>query len=205
MRRTDRTPLPAKSALYCCEDHFDIETDMKDYKKYKMLGGKLRLKQGVVPHKFACQQMKKDIILIKLPVNKKQKQIELFEKALNTKIKPENITEVPVEFIKCEPIDKTETDSIGGPKIKCETTDTDEKNPVGGMKIKCEQIDIDETNPVGDQFYLNSRFIERRNDDEEKMAPAETSVTRIHYAKHNSKLRFKTVQQEKKMMAKTSK
>ncbi|VVD05430.1 unnamed protein product [Leptidea sinapis] len=32
-----------------------IESDMENYMKYKLLGGRKKLKEGVVPHKFECQ------------------------------------------------------------------------------------------------------------------------------------------------------
>ncbi|RVE46656.1 hypothetical protein evm_008668 [Chilo suppressalis] len=44
-----------KSVAFCCEDHFDVENDMDNYVKFKLVGGKLKLKKGVLPHKFACQ------------------------------------------------------------------------------------------------------------------------------------------------------
>ncbi|CAK1601557.1 unnamed protein product [Parnassius mnemosyne] len=53
-RRTD--PLKVTSSIHCCEDHFDVENDMDNYVKYKLVGGRLKLKEGVVPHKFACQK-----------------------------------------------------------------------------------------------------------------------------------------------------
>ncbi|RVE40127.1 hypothetical protein evm_015223, partial [Chilo suppressalis] len=44
-----------KVFAFCCEDHFDVENDMDNYVKFKLVGGKLKLKKGVLPHKFACQ------------------------------------------------------------------------------------------------------------------------------------------------------
>ncbi|KAK4886054.1 hypothetical protein RN001_002325 [Aquatica leii] len=45
MKRVD--PFGAKSCVYCCEDHFDIEKDMENYVKYKLVGGRIKLKKGV--------------------------------------------------------------------------------------------------------------------------------------------------------------
>lgn len=33
---------------------------MENITKYKLLGGRIKLKQGTVPHKFKCQQEKED-------------------------------------------------------------------------------------------------------------------------------------------------
>ncbi|CAH2090676.1 unnamed protein product [Euphydryas editha] len=49
-------PLQPNTNWFCCEDHFDIECDMENYMRWKLFGvGKLILKKGVLPHKFACQ------------------------------------------------------------------------------------------------------------------------------------------------------
>ncbi|KAK3881935.1 hypothetical protein Pcinc_013659 [Petrolisthes cinctipes] len=45
----------AKSHIYCCEDHFNLQEDMDNYMYYTMMGGPIRLKSGVRPHKFDCQ------------------------------------------------------------------------------------------------------------------------------------------------------
>ncbi|XP_053622787.1 zinc finger protein 260-like isoform X3 [Plodia interpunctella] len=48
--------------LYCCEDHFDLEQDTSNYMAYKIMNLQenkktlLRLRKGVVPHIFACQE-----------------------------------------------------------------------------------------------------------------------------------------------------
>ncbi|CAK1583847.1 unnamed protein product [Parnassius mnemosyne] len=39
-----------------CTQHHKVENDMENYVKYKLVGGKLKLKKGVVPHRFACQK-----------------------------------------------------------------------------------------------------------------------------------------------------
>ncbi|KAI5640122.1 hypothetical protein NE865_07536 [Phthorimaea operculella] len=53
------------SDLYCCEDHFDIKKDTRNYIRYKLIAlehrhkTSLLLKKGVVPHKFQCQKKEK--------------------------------------------------------------------------------------------------------------------------------------------------
>ncbi|KAK4037955.1 hypothetical protein OUZ56_029978 [Daphnia magna] len=36
--------------MHVCEEHFELETDLKDYEKFKSGVGYLKLKDGVVPH-----------------------------------------------------------------------------------------------------------------------------------------------------------
>ncbi|XP_052745626.1 uncharacterized protein LOC128199571 [Bicyclus anynana] len=98
MKRLD--PFGDKSTVYCCEDHFDIENDMENYIKYKLVGGRIKLKQSIVPHKFKCQQGKED-----KPQRfaiQKRNSLEYFEKLLN---KDEtSMLEKPVEIfvVSCE-------------------------------------------------------------------------------------------------------
>ncbi|XP_047520962.1 uncharacterized protein LOC125060218 isoform X2 [Pieris napi] len=61
MKRDDKVPLSYHTVRYCCEDHFDLEADMENYVKYKLVGGQLRLKKGALPHKFDCQKPQKNI------------------------------------------------------------------------------------------------------------------------------------------------
>lgn len=45
----------ASGALWACEDHFDVPSDLENYYYVKMMGGVLKVRHGVTPHKFACQ------------------------------------------------------------------------------------------------------------------------------------------------------
>nr|CAI5829264.1 unnamed protein product [Callosobruchus analis] len=51
-------PLEPHSGLFCCEDHFDISfswdvpADFENWHYFEMIGGTLRLKKGVLPHKY---------------------------------------------------------------------------------------------------------------------------------------------------------
>ncbi|XP_048524134.1 uncharacterized protein LOC109546422 isoform X2 [Dendroctonus ponderosae] len=45
--------------FFCCEDHFNLEQDMENYVRFKLMGGKILLKTGVIPHIFDCQQDRK--------------------------------------------------------------------------------------------------------------------------------------------------
>ncbi|KAH1012819.1 hypothetical protein HUJ05_011905 [Dendroctonus ponderosae] len=49
----------SKSMFFCCEDHFNLEQDMENYVRFKLMGGKILLKTGVIPHIFDCQQDRK--------------------------------------------------------------------------------------------------------------------------------------------------
>ncbi|XP_041988726.1 zinc finger protein 845-like isoform X1 [Aricia agestis] len=53
VQRTDC--FSSKTVIRCCEDHFDLENDVKNWMKYRFCGGKIFLKKDVVPHIFACQ------------------------------------------------------------------------------------------------------------------------------------------------------
>uniref|UniRef100_A0A8D9BV93 THAP-type domain-containing protein n=1 Tax=Cacopsylla melanoneura TaxID=428564 RepID=A0A8D9BV93_9HEMI len=45
------------STAYVCEDHFNLEEDIENYLRYKIMGsGPIKVKSGVVPHKFDCQK-----------------------------------------------------------------------------------------------------------------------------------------------------
>lgn len=35
---------------------FQIENDMENYVKFKLMGGNLQLKKSAAPHKFSCQK-----------------------------------------------------------------------------------------------------------------------------------------------------
>lgn len=54
---------------------------MENYTKYKLVGGRIKLKQGIVPHKFKCQQEKED--KPQRSAVQKRNRIEYFEKLLN--------------------------------------------------------------------------------------------------------------------------
>ncbi|XP_043189316.1 uncharacterized protein LOC122363762 isoform X1 [Amphibalanus amphitrite] len=49
-------PLISASGSACCEDHFTLEKDAENYMYQKLMGGKIRLKAKIVPHKFDCQR-----------------------------------------------------------------------------------------------------------------------------------------------------
>ncbi|XP_046959887.1 uncharacterized protein LOC124529968 [Vanessa cardui] len=96
MRRLD--PFGDKSTVYCCEDHFDIENDMENYTKYKLVGGRIKLKQGIVPHKFKCQQQKEDE-KPQRPAVEKLRRIEYYEKQLK-----QDVTSALEKHVKTEEI-----------------------------------------------------------------------------------------------------
>ncbi|XP_063619816.1 zinc finger protein ZFP2-like [Cydia splendana] len=55
-----RGKLNPSTTFHCCEDHFNLEADTENYIQYSIMreqGVKihLRLKKGIVPHKFECQ------------------------------------------------------------------------------------------------------------------------------------------------------
>ncbi|XP_048480208.1 zinc finger protein 543 isoform X1 [Plutella xylostella] len=83
-------PSPSTSC-YCCEDHFDVE-DME----YRMMNlqdiekSKLRLKKGVLPHKFPCEKLP--------PVRKyflKRKYLEIIDSTPSSKSSLEAAPNLP--------------------------------------------------------------------------------------------------------------
>ncbi|KAJ8981026.1 hypothetical protein NQ317_007848 [Molorchus minor] len=54
MHRSDY--VSDKGSRYCCADHFNVEEDIENYMYIKLMKtGKIRIKSGVVPHIFDCQ------------------------------------------------------------------------------------------------------------------------------------------------------
>ncbi|KAF5298721.1 hypothetical protein FQR65_LT09590 [Abscondita terminalis] len=75
----------SKSMFFCCEDHFKLEEDMENYIRHKLIGGKIILKSGVIPHLFDCQPDRKRAASASdrlLPL--KRKRILLIEEALTS-------------------------------------------------------------------------------------------------------------------------
>ncbi|KAJ8946577.1 hypothetical protein NQ318_008307 [Aromia moschata] len=50
---------PNSNALHVCEDHFNLEEDMENYMRFKLMGGIKKIKPSVVPHIFDCQPGRK--------------------------------------------------------------------------------------------------------------------------------------------------
>ncbi|KAJ8915306.1 hypothetical protein NQ315_014814 [Exocentrus adspersus] len=51
-----RRDLPkSKSEFFYCEDHFNLDKIMENYTRFKLMGGKIIMKQNVVQHIFNCQ------------------------------------------------------------------------------------------------------------------------------------------------------
>ncbi|KAL4714501.1 hypothetical protein ACJJTC_017564 [Scirpophaga incertulas] len=92
-------PLSSISSRYCCEDHFEIEKDLENFMRWKMMGGPIRLKTGIVPHIFDCQRrpLRKSVKARRNTA--KAKHIRNNQEALNTpqpSASPSNI-----EYVDC--------------------------------------------------------------------------------------------------------
>ncbi|CAH2101512.1 unnamed protein product [Euphydryas editha] len=61
LARRDWRTISMKSKKYFCEDHFDLPFDMENYMRYKIQGyiQKIRMNDGCLPTKFACQPDRK--------------------------------------------------------------------------------------------------------------------------------------------------
>uniref|UniRef100_A0A6P7GJI8 Uncharacterized protein LOC114338948 n=1 Tax=Diabrotica virgifera virgifera TaxID=50390 RepID=A0A6P7GJI8_DIAVI len=57
--RKSEKDISQKTTAHVCEDHFNLEEDMDNYVKYKLMGGQKKMKPNVVPHIFDCQQNRK--------------------------------------------------------------------------------------------------------------------------------------------------
>ncbi|KAG7296997.1 hypothetical protein JYU34_019916 [Plutella xylostella] len=57
----DPDSLSTKTKISFCEDHFDLENDMENYRQYKIMGSvpKIRMKPGCIPSRFNCQTSRK--------------------------------------------------------------------------------------------------------------------------------------------------
>ncbi|XP_077257686.1 uncharacterized protein LOC143894887 [Temnothorax americanus] len=56
MARRDDVADPPTSCLFCCEDHFNLQEDIDNYCRFKIMGGRIQLKKDTVPHIFDCQK-----------------------------------------------------------------------------------------------------------------------------------------------------
>ena len=59
-RRSDKNS--EEKIFYCCEDHFDLEQDLENYMEYRLTGNNRPLKKDVVPHIFACQPRRGNVV-----------------------------------------------------------------------------------------------------------------------------------------------
>ncbi|XP_019772940.2 uncharacterized protein LOC109546422 isoform X1 [Dendroctonus ponderosae] len=57
--RRAQTDISEKTTAHVCEDHFNLEEDMDNYVKFKLMGGLKKMKANVVPHIFDCQPDRK--------------------------------------------------------------------------------------------------------------------------------------------------
>lgn len=70
---------------------------MENYVKFKLVGGKIKLKKGVVPHKFGCQKGKTEVL--KKSKFVKRRWIESCENRSNDMISSDSVENF--EFIDC--------------------------------------------------------------------------------------------------------
>ncbi|GBM33467.1 hypothetical protein AVEN_55789-1 [Araneus ventricosus] len=80
MRRDDalNPKLTSTSTRHVCGDHFDLEKDMRNYMRYKLQGGKVFIKKGVVPHIFKCQMS-----LPVTPKGEKRKRLDIVARSMD--------------------------------------------------------------------------------------------------------------------------
>lgn len=84
-----RDMISPSTCLYCCEDHFDLEEDTANYIQYKIMNIQekqktvLRLKKGILPHKFQCQKNTTPQPSLERQAYKKRRHLEIIEEALS--------------------------------------------------------------------------------------------------------------------------
>ncbi|KAK4882332.1 hypothetical protein RN001_005651 [Aquatica leii] len=82
-RATRRDVPKSKSMFFCCEDHFNLEEDIENYIRFKLLGGNIFLKSGVILHIFDCQpDRKRDASAPERSLPLKMKRRRLMEEVL---------------------------------------------------------------------------------------------------------------------------
>ncbi|XP_050500902.1 uncharacterized protein LOC126880873 [Diabrotica virgifera virgifera] len=96
-----RDLIGPKSIKYVCEEHFDIENDTENLIKFKLVGGTLKLKSEIYPHKFDCQKVVKP--LRKSGAYEKRRKAECFNEILKDDV-PSTSGCQPFEIINCDPI-----------------------------------------------------------------------------------------------------
>ncbi|KAJ8911569.1 hypothetical protein NQ315_007951, partial [Exocentrus adspersus] len=72
-----------------------LETDMENFIKWKMMGGPKIIKKEVVPHKFECQKHR-NLTTVGVPFRKgaeKRKRLEEVQKALQCSSKKSNLSQ----------------------------------------------------------------------------------------------------------------
>ncbi|KAF5283128.1 hypothetical protein FQR65_LT14057 [Abscondita terminalis] len=57
--RRNYKDISETTSVFICEDHFDLENDMENYVRWKLMGGIKVMKETSIPHKFDCQQDRK--------------------------------------------------------------------------------------------------------------------------------------------------
>ncbi|CAH1991873.1 unnamed protein product [Acanthoscelides obtectus] len=109
MNRNAKIPLSDKSTLYCCESHFNLEADAENYIRYKLVGGRMTLKSGVVPHIFRCQKR-----------TKHSKSRSVLEKLCRKEIISTllNETENPIEFVSCNNDSSNDSEDMSSKEIQ---------------------------------------------------------------------------------------
>ncbi|XP_046386795.1 uncharacterized protein LOC124156340 isoform X2 [Ischnura elegans] len=78
-RDMKKMPLSYSSHLRCCSDHFNLKEDAENYMRWKMMGGQIRLKKGVVPHIFKCQSRPVKVPLTERTVLRKRLVFDLLQ------------------------------------------------------------------------------------------------------------------------------
>ncbi|KAI5631605.1 hypothetical protein NE865_15686 [Phthorimaea operculella] len=130
---------PCSSDLYCCEDHFDIKKDTRNYIRYKLIAlehrhkTSLLLKKGVVPHKFQCQKKGK------------------YQLQLDRKVASKHRKQALVNDILVEPALAETAVSEAGPSMK-------NLEPEDGLMVKLEpvlELEVSLNEPLTEEVHID--------------------------------------------------
>nr|CAI5832208.1 unnamed protein product [Callosobruchus analis] len=82
-------PLEPHSGLFCCEDHFDVPVDFENWHYFEIMGGTLRLKKGVLPHKYIDEPKGKpnESALTDSAMKRRLENIDRFQASLTKRVR----------------------------------------------------------------------------------------------------------------------
>ncbi|XP_045505957.1 uncharacterized protein LOC123702288 isoform X2 [Colias croceus] len=131
VRRLKNRNESLKDVLKTLKEDNYVENDMDNFVKYKLVRGKLKLKKGVVPHKFACQERS-----VEEPERSSVKMFNIEETHIKVEYSPQD-----QDIIMNDPLE----DVTRGENLRSTTATED------SLKMKHKEIQVNLTNKV----YLN--------------------------------------------------
>lgn len=141
-----------------CNDSFallQVENDTENLVKYKLVGGTLKLKTEVCPHKFHCQKVVKPVR--ERGAYEKRRRAEYFENLLKNDV-PSSSSCQPFEVIECDSIATDEDLNVPEDPLPEDCTVDIPDNPKKSFRHKRVQVNLKVT-----QKHKQVQTIVRRN------------------------------------------